>query len=73
MELLEVLSEGRNIRNPIPVEIYGSPKGILSKRFLDAGEQNLEYDAVILELDLGLGRMDVHIDRARVDLHVYEI
>ena len=73
MELIEVPSEYRNVTDTLGIEVYRAAERILSKRFLDTCEQDLENHRVVLELDLCLGRMDIHIDRLRIDLHIYEI
>jgi len=55
------------------VEVDGPAGAAAGRGFPDAGIEGLEDDAVFLELDLGLGGVDVHVDGGRVHLQEDEI
>ncbi|CDB11697.1 unknown [Bacteroides sp. CAG:633] len=67
------LFEGRNIRHIFRVEVDLRNGTELTQRLLDCRRQNLPDGLFVLELDFGLGRMNVHIDIGRIDLKINEI
>ena len=71
--LFEVPAELGQLRRAGGVEVYACAETVAPEAFLDAGIQDLEYDAVVLELDLGLRRVDVDVYAARVGFQENEI
>ena len=71
--LLEVPAELGQLRRAGGVEVYACAETVAPEAFLDAGIQDLEYDAVVLELDLGLRRVDVDVYAVRVGFQKNEI
>ena len=61
LEAGEILAQDGEFRHVFPVEVNAGPERIAAYGFLYAGVYYLEYDIVLLELDLSLGRMDVDI------------
>ena len=57
-----ILPENRQFRRFRLRKVDSGAETVPSDGFLDTGIKHLEDDTVILELDLGLGRMDVDVD-----------
>ena len=55
------------------VEVDRAGGGAAAERFLDRRKDGLEHHTVILELDLGLGRVDVDVYGGRICLYINKI
>ena len=67
------LLECRNIRHVLGIKIDSRYSAELAQGFLDRSRQNLPDSLLILELNLRLRRMDVHIDIGRVYLEINKV
>ena len=72
--LLKVLAQHREVLvRRGGVKVYHVPERSLAQGFLYRGAYYLEYDGFLLELDLCLGRVDVHVHGLGVHRKVQEI
>ena len=71
--LLETASQLRQLHRALALEVQAGAEAVASESLPHAGNQHLEDDVVVLELNLRLGRMYVDVYRLRVHLQEDEI
>ena len=65
--------KNRNIGRALHVEVDAGREIVLAEGFADRGHQDLEDHALVLELHLGLGGMDVDVHPFRLGFQVKEV
>jgi len=67
------LLKSRNIRQTFGIEINGWHSIELAQRLLDCRRKDLPNGLFILKLNLGLSRMNIHIDIGRIHFKIYKV